>query len=508
MAQGRRVTQDEWRQRFAANGLELLGEVVNGRTKVLTRCKRGHEWTMRPSSVDTSGCPTCGRAAAAEKNRGQRRVTQKEWANRFAKQDLELLEEVKGTNHKVRVRCRGCEATFEKLASNVPRSGCPDCGRKAMAKKQSGKSRISQQTWRERFAAVRAEPLEEVTRANVPVATRCLECGNVWDANPSSISRGSGCRECGNRRQRLSQETWRLRFESQHLELLGQVENSAEPVLARCLVCDKEWEIRPNNVHSGGGCPDCRRSQAGLGRRIGREEIDRRAIAANITWLKEPHRATDRVPAECLECGHVRELAPAWAESRGCPNCAGQVVSQAEWESRAQRRGYTLLKEVSGRGGGLVPAKCNQCGGEWEIHPTNIGKSGCPMCARTGFDPSSPAYLYLVLKDDGTIKVGISGVGTPGRDFDQPYEQRLRRHAANGYRHLMRWYLDPGSLARAIERETVNRWRTGDGLPPAAPEGEDGYRETVNTALLPINEIVARIDALVAERKLPGPKGR
>lgn len=100
--------------------------------------------------------------------------------------------------------------------------------------------------------------------------------------------------------------------------------------------------------------------------------------------------------------------------------------------------------------------------------------------------------MYLVLKSDGTAKVGISG--------QHRLTERLRIHGSSGYRQIAVWEFGLGRDARAVEKEMVRRWREEDDLLPAAPEGEEGWTETVHTDSLPLEEIIKRINKLAREQ--------
>ena len=94
----------------------------------------------------------------------------------------------------------------------------------------------------------------------------------------------------------------------------------------------------------------------------------------------------------------------------------------------------------------------------------------------------------MVAKDDGTTKIGITGA--------KAREKRVSRHRRNGYEMVSTWNVAVGSDARAIEKAVVFGWREA-GFRPAAPEGEDGWTESVHTSQVSIPEIRAQVNELV-----------
>jgi predicted Zn-ribbon and HTH transcriptional regulator len=422
----RRVTQEEWTRRYDAAGLDLLGQVVDNRTRVLARCRScGSEWESIPGSVHAGrGCERCGRARAGK----QRRVGQ-------AQRDAEA-------------------------------------------------------------AAVGLRWLSPVDGAHVKTPCRCEDCGYEWEAWPSAVKRGSGCPRCAGN---VATQADRIRQAAAvDATWLGDVGPSHQPHPIRCNSCGHEWRATPGNIAGGTRCPACAMERRRAKLRRTQEDWDEIAAAVNLEWLEDVTNAQTPTAARCLGCGHEWKAWPvnAWA-GRGCTRCgqergaAKQRRSQEDWERIAAASEIEILDEVVNA---LTPvqSRCLRCDLEWPVAPASLQQGrGCPACAQRGFDPSSPGVVYLLVKEDGTAKVGISGQG-------KRLKKRLADHSKNGYVLHRSWNLDDGIRARAVETLTVRRWRLEDQLPAAAPEGEDGYRETVSTSALPLKEIVRRIDELVS----------
>lgn len=58
-----------------------------------------------------------------------------------------------------------------------------------------------------------------------------------------------------------------------------------------------------------------------------------------------------------------------------------------------------------------IKTQCECCNHIWDANPSNIiyNNSGCPICAKFGFDPTKPAiYYYIKLKDYELYKGGIT----------------------------------------------------------------------------------------------------
>jgi hypothetical protein len=81
-------------------------------------------------------------------------------------------------------------------------------------------------------------------------------------------------------------------------------------------------------------------------------------------------------------------------------------------------------EEFTANSGKKVGWRCSQ-GHGWVAAIDNRSKgSGCPSCARGGFDPNKEGWLYLMRNEfNGAMQIGISNV----------IEKRLRTHELVGY---------------------------------------------------------------------------
>ena len=91
---------------------------------------------------------------------------------------------------------------------------------------------------------------------------------------------------------------------------------------------------------------------------------------------------------------------------------------------------YVAWLENDGRGivavgeyinnGTKMTHRCKE-GHEWDVKPREIKRGhGCPSCAKTGFDKSKPAILYIAEHelDDGRVRVNV---GITNRSFEERY---------------------------------------------------------------------------------------
>ena len=200
---------------------------------------------------------------------------------------------------------------------------------------------------------------------------------------------------------------------------------------------------------------------------------DARALHGDRFEYLSPYRtAIKPIEILCNECGHIFKQVPnSHLNGRGCPACAkaNRHASRIEERDRCAAIFIERAKQIHGERYDYSSTKygkncedrlvvgCRQHG-EFKISPSNHLKGkGCPSCAKTGFDPLKPAYLYLLIghteSHGEVVKVGISNVP----------KQRLaqnRRHDGVAWRMArVRRYPD-GDLPVAFEKILIDFFGT------------------------------------------------
>ena len=165
--------------------VEVLGQIVNNRTKVSCRCKVcSHEWSSKPDSLKRGhGCPKCA---------GKMKLSHEEQIAAIAKvnPNIEVIGEIVNGKTKVLCRCKVCDHKWSAAPDPLKRGyGCPKCG---------GKMKLSHE---EQVAAIaKINPNIEVTgniiNCTTKVSCRCKVCDHVWSIKPNNLKNGQGCPKC------------------------------------------------------------------------------------------------------------------------------------------------------------------------------------------------------------------------------------------------------------------------------------------------------------------------
>jgi hypothetical protein len=133
------------------------------------------------------------------------------------------------------------------------------------------------------------------------------------------------------------------------ITVVGKYVNAITKI-THCCAKGHEWDVKPNRILVGKGCPDC---------------------------FRKRHD-------ECLSKSH------------------SEYVAQID----ALNKGLTVVGEYIGNRS-KITHRCAH-GHEWDTKPSNVlGGSGCPYCAKNSTD-ANVFYLWQNADDPGVYKVGIT----------------------------------------------------------------------------------------------------
>lgn len=259
-------------------------------------------------------------------------------------------------------------------------------------------------------------------------AVRCLVDGHEWMASVNSLtSHGKGCSHCVNRRKWTEEERVEqinaldsIRFVRWHD---GTYKTTNSKAVVRCIHDDYEWAVTVNGLLNGmAGCPQC----SGNRRYTQQERVDHINSIPNIKfirWLNDEFIGNkSRAVIQCLIDGFewdapLNHLANG---NSGCHKCRARNagIRYRSDEKEVIRKieampNIEFVEFVDGYKNSSSKAiiRCKIDGFEWPASVKNLlhNESGCPSCAKTGYNPNRPGTLYALRSECGShIKIGIS----------------------------------------------------------------------------------------------------
>jgi hypothetical protein len=258
---GHRRTPEEFVQEMKGirPTLKIISDFTSVNDRVDVECLEcGHCWSPLAGQIlQGYGCKQCQGIAQSKRQM----LTQNQFVARaeIASPTIEVLGVYKGSTKRVECKCRDCGKEWSPLGSSVLQGvRCGDCSRKSKIKSHD-------QFVREvSISNPDVTIIGRYTGVSNKVKTRCNKCGRVWDAIPSVLLRGGGCKVCGHlstsEKQRMSQAEFveELAEVAPYIKVLGNYKNIKTPIKCKCMRCSKIWWPRPDDLlHNGSGCPEC-----------------------------------------------------------------------------------------------------------------------------------------------------------------------------------------------------------------------------------------------------------
>lgn len=235
--------------------IEVVGEYVGAKTKILHRCKiDNYEWLATPSNIlQGAGCPKCGKP----------QKTHEEYVSKITKinPNIEVIELYQGNAIKILHKCKldGCE--WYAVPNNILHGkGCPVCG----IISQQQKRRKPHEEYVREVNGINpdVEVIGQYVNNFTKILHRCKIDGYEWITTPHSILSGNRCPRCINK-ERYTQEEYSEKVKELHrnIEVVERYVNSHTKILHRCKIDGCEWHASPNNILNGTGCPLCNSSK-------------------------------------------------------------------------------------------------------------------------------------------------------------------------------------------------------------------------------------------------------
>lgn len=178
-----------------------------------------------------------------------------------------------------------------------------------------------------------------------------------------------------------------------NIEVVGSYINRKTKIFHRCLIDGYEWEVAPNNLLNGTGCPLC----AGKVKTTQTFLTEMNAINENIIILGSYTSAKDKILCKCKIDGHMWHAAPTMLlRGSGCPVCSGvkkKTTSEYVKEVELIHPNILVIGEYINAKTKILH-RCTIDDYVWEADPHHIlSGRGCPLCNSSKGEKSILNYL-------------------------------------------------------------------------------------------------------------------
>lgn len=283
-----------------------------------------------------------------------KKKTQEEFVNdvyKKYKNEYTVLGVYKGTHKKIKVRHNKCGKEFEITpASLLSGKGCRSCG----YKRNGERSRYTLQEFKKKVFEKYGDEykvLGNYVNSQTKITVKHLVCGRVFKIIPASLLSGKGCTHCNHRKGRLlTNEEFISRLHKLHgneyTPLTGYVDSHTKVVL-RHELCGNVFEMRPNNIFNGQGCPYCANKMQTKKRTISSLEIRNRlskykdyVVIDDFSNYQNTHTP---IQFRHKKCGNTFKMSPhAFLGGERCPYCQHLGASSGEQKVKKFLDSYNI----------------------------------------------------------------------------------------------------------------------------------------------------------------------
>ena len=175
------------------------------------------------------------------------------------------------------------------------------------------------------------EALEPYINNTTKIKFKCLQCGSIYKTTPKIVLRGCLYPECGKIRQGVSSRTdqstfiEKLKQVNPNIQILFNYVLSSQKIKCKCLIDNYEWNITPNNLLRGYGCPKCKARKCSQQSTSNTEEFIQKAASVHnnkYLYSKSNYISTDiPVIITCPIHGDFLQTPHVHLKGCGCPRC-------------------------------------------------------------------------------------------------------------------------------------------------------------------------------------------
>lgn len=256
--------------------VEVLGEYIDTKHKVLVRCRKcRREWQGNPTVLLRGhACSSCSHIGKG----GKRALSQAEYEEKIKSKNENIIVAGQYTGARVDTlyHCSKCGSDWQEKprALKEREYRCPCCEKKAhIIRKRSGKKQWNRDTFVERLQSIDSniDLIGEYRGCKEPVRLRCKKCGHEWTTRTNNISKNVKhlCPSCRKdhrmgiaKKLSKTHEQFLTDLHEQQPTITvidGTYVNCHSQLTFRCADCGHEWKTAAQSVIGSKrtGCAKC-----------------------------------------------------------------------------------------------------------------------------------------------------------------------------------------------------------------------------------------------------------
>ena len=257
-----------------------------------------------------------------------------------------------------------------------------------------------------------------------------------FEQRPGAHLRGQGCPECGSISTAIKRTLSTTDFIEISKTVHGDRYNYSNSI---CIGADKKvkvvcyihgaFNIKAYIHINGQGCPKCSNVQASINNTRSTIEFTEAAHKKHNNFYDYSKanyiNSKTSLTITCPIHGDFEQTPVGHIAGRGCRDCGILRIANSKRSSvgtfinksnilHANMYDYSKVSYVNNSS--KVTIICPKHGEFKQAPNTHLSGSGCPMCSKSGFDPSKPGLLYYLSINNGeAYKIGITNLSISKR---------------------------------------------------------------------------------------------
>lgn len=396
------------------------------------KCLNGHVWKSNVSNRTKrgDGCAICSSHKVLE-GFNDLFTTNPELAKEAFGWDTKSV--TSGSSKMRKWKCKNGHVFESHIVNRNKGVGCPVCAGKIAA---PGFNDLAS---KDNDLAVQAfgwDPSKFTRSSNKRVDWKC-PLGHIWKASINARSSGSGCPICAGKKVQAGFND----LQSKNPDLAKEAHGFDPREVTSNSHQRKQWVCPLGHIFSssianrnrGQGCPYCARQKVLKGFNDLATEYPELLPSVDGWDPTTVIAGSNRNFSWICGIGHrYKSTIPGRIKAKGCPFCLNKRVLPGFNDL------LTKFPEIAREANGWNPSnvlpgsevrkswKCKE-GHSWitpVYHRTSKKATGCPTCAKTGFDPNQDGYIYFLRHEQWEmLQIGITNVP----------DDRLGRHKRLGW---------------------------------------------------------------------------
>ena len=187
-----------------------------------------------------------------------------------------------------------------------------------------------------------------------------------------------------------------MKIVNPNIEIIGLYQTTMTKIECKCLVCNNNWFVRPNNLLNKKGCPKCKANKAGDKNRKTQSEFISEIEKKNpyVKILGKYINNQTPIKCQCKICNHIWEgtIPSNLLKHHSCPNCRSVKASEREslgldeYKKRLKDNQIQQIPLEDYKNNSTpILHRCNLCGTERKYAPSYLlREKKCIICQGSG----------------------------------------------------------------------------------------------------------------------------